>query len=258
MMDLVEKSELCIPAQDERDRRAMILAQYLPLRLVPRRHAAAVIRVPLADRQRPAAAGHRPGVPAASSPAARLRLLRRPRARSPARTCAYWGPADRGRRARSRALSVNMGPDSNVDVDQLQLRRAGADDRRRTSSGPQTNRRSRCVTVAQHASRRWPLRPPAWPPRPAPRSSADARRRRRPTAAPGDRAQASHGARSTRRSTTSSTAPGELDALRYGALLEPRGLVGVRGAGFSLRRPLLRQERHAHHPRRRVHAEASR
>ena len=29
------------------------------------------------------------------------------------------------------------------------------------------------------------------------------------------------------------TAEGELDALRYGDLLQPRGLVGVRGAGFS-------------------------
>jgi hypothetical protein len=29
------------------------------------------------------------------------------------------------------------------------------------------------------------------------------------------------------------TAEGELDAARYGALLKPRGLVGLRGAGFS-------------------------
>ncbi len=29
------------------------------------------------------------------------------------------------------------------------------------------------------------------------------------------------------------TASGELDALRYGAALRPRGLVGLRGAGFS-------------------------
>ncbi len=28
------------------------------------------------------------------------------------------------------------------------------------------------------------------------------------------------------------TASGELDALRYGALLQPRGLVGVRGVGY--------------------------
>jgi hypothetical protein len=29
------------------------------------------------------------------------------------------------------------------------------------------------------------------------------------------------------------TAQGELDALRYGDLLEPRGIVGLRGAGFT-------------------------
>ncbi|HEY4565386.1 MAG TPA: hypothetical protein VIJ36_20590, partial [Thermoanaerobaculia bacterium] len=29
------------------------------------------------------------------------------------------------------------------------------------------------------------------------------------------------------------TVNGELDALRYGALLQPRGLVGLRGAGYQ-------------------------
>jgi hypothetical protein len=29
------------------------------------------------------------------------------------------------------------------------------------------------------------------------------------------------------------TAQGELDALRYGDVLEPRGIVGLRGAGFT-------------------------
>ena len=44
--------------------------------------------------------------------------------------------------------------------------------------------------------------------------------------------RAGPGHRPTRPATPSS-ASGELDALRYGDLLQPRGLVGVRGAGYS-------------------------
>ena len=53
----------------------------------------------------------------------------------------------------------------------------------------------------------------------------------RPHIGAGHGARAGHHRQSRR--TTSSTAQGELDALQYGGVLKPRGIVGLRGAGFT-------------------------
>ena len=51
------------------------------------------------------------------------------------------------------------------------------------------------------------------------------------------------------------TGSGTLDVLRYGRVLKARQLVGVRGAGLRLRRPLLRPQRHPRHQAGRVQAD---
>ena len=59
----------------------------------------------------------------------------------------------------------------------------------------------------------------------------------------GARREASPRRRSRR---TSSKATGSLDVLRYGRLLKARQLVGVRGAGHGVRRPVLCEECNEH------------
>jgi hypothetical protein len=142
---------------------------------------------------------------------------------------AYWGPPVRNALPQ-RALSVNVGPQTNVDsinftynalaptivVDLLQDR--------------QTNRQLPVITF--FSSRMPPLASmPALPFNlPNVRTSLLENARGGLTyAQAAARAQAS-----TDRSVDAVvSASGELNALRYGDLLRPRGIVGLRGAGFT-------------------------
>jgi hypothetical protein len=140
---------------------------------------------------------------------------------------AYWGPPPR-LGLPQRALSVNMGPLSNVDSISFgsnllaPARVAGATVDRRTNAK---------LPLRTFASTRPPLVS-----RPAGLANSSSVRTRLPEAASGlsfvqslARAQ---GATDTAADDVV-TATGEFDAIRYGDVLRARGLVGLRGAGQS-------------------------
>jgi hypothetical protein len=138
---------------------------------------------------------------------------------------AYWGPENRLSIPQP-ALSVNLGGDTNVDYlsfgyDALSPAMVlGAFEEKHTRAP---------LPVATFASLRPPLAPlPALlVQQPFVRSVFP------PDTSPTDPAQAFARAQAlTDTSTDAVTAEGELDVARYGQLLRPRRLVGVRGAGF--------------------------
>ena len=145
---------------------------------------------------------------------------------APLTNTAYWGPPPRIG-IPQRALSVNMGPNTNVvgDVNfqynglEPSFVEGSVQDRQ---TGQETPVQSRISTRIPLASK------PAW----QTQSHVRTRRFRQSglnTVQAYIRAQAE-----TDRSTDRVlTATGELDATRYEALLTPRGLVGLRGVGFS-------------------------
>lgn len=144
----------------------------------------------------------------------------------PLTNTAYWGPPQR-LGVPQRALSVNMGSNTNV---------VGSVDFQYNSLAPtfvagsvQDRLTGQEVPVQTMASTRIPLASrPAW----LTQSHVRTRRFRHSGL---DMVQAySRAQAETDRSTDRVlTATGRLDASRYEALLTPRGLVGLRGAGFS-------------------------
>ena len=145
---------------------------------------------------------------------------------APLTNMAYWGPPPR-LGVPQRALSVNMGPHTNVlgDVSfqynsleptfvegQIQDRQTGQE-----------------TPVQTRASTRIPLvSRPAW------QAQSHVRTRRfRQSGLNTVQAYARAQAETDRSTDRVVTATGELDALRYQALLKPRGLVGLRGVGLS-------------------------
>jgi hypothetical protein len=138
---------------------------------------------------------------------------------------AYWGPPVRVGLPQ-RALSVNLGGETNVNSINI---RYNALTPTIVSGQVQDRTTNRSFPVQTFASLRVPLAlRPAWL---TERSNVRSRQFRQTglnvTQALA-RAQAE-----TDASVDAVVAEGELDALRYGDLLHPRGLVGVRGAGFS-------------------------
>jgi hypothetical protein len=138
---------------------------------------------------------------------------------------AYWGPENRLSFPQP-ALSVNLGGDTNVDslafgYDALAPTTVlGAFEEKHTRAP---------LPVVTFASLRPPLAPlPALlVQQPFLRSVFP------PDSSPTDPAQAFARAQAlTDASTDVVSAEGELDVTRYGSLLRPRRLVGVRGAGF--------------------------
>jgi hypothetical protein len=138
---------------------------------------------------------------------------------------AYWGPQIRVGLPQ-RALSVNLGGETNVSSINF---RHNALSPTMVSGQVQDRTTNRSLPVRTFGSLRIPLAlNPDWL---SERSNVRSRQFRAtglnaPQAAA--RAQAE-----TDASVDAVTAEGELDVLRYGELLQPRGLVGVRGAGFS-------------------------
>lgn len=145
---------------------------------------------------------------------------------APLTNTAYWGPPQRFG-IPQRALSVNMGPNTNVAGDvSFQYNSL---EPTFVEGGVQDRLTGQKVPVRTVAGTRIPLASqPAW------LTQAHVRTRRfrqsgLNTVQAYSRAQAE-----TDRSTDQVlTATGELDASRYEALLTPRGLVGLRGAGYS-------------------------
>ncbi len=145
---------------------------------------------------------------------------------APMMNTAYWGPPVR-LGIPQRALSVNLGPQTNVDSVDFQndslsptLVSGRIQDRLTNSATP----------VETFASTRVPLAAmPSWLV-----NMANARRRQfRSSGLNILQAMARAQGQTDASNDNVVTATGELDALRYGGLLQPRALVGLRGVGFS-------------------------
>ncbi|GAA4759442.1 phage late control D family protein [Actinomycetospora chibensis] len=150
---------------------------------------------------------------------------------------AYWGPPERT--SGQSALTVNMGPESNVDSINFTFNALAAtvvtgtirdadSDKTQTITAERTSR-TPALAVQQAptalARRRTALlyqRPDASDHGPARRGSMTV-----PEAQQFAQAKVDAAAEQT------VSVSGELDALRYGGLLRPHALVGLRGAGFT-------------------------
>jgi hypothetical protein len=125
-----------------------------------------------------------------------------------------------------RALSVDLGAETNVNSINF---RHNALTPTMVSGRVQDRTTNQSLPVQTFASQRIPLSSrPTWLV-----DQPNVRRRQfRQTGLNASQAFA-HAQAETDASVDAVVAEGELDALRYGELLQPRGLVGVRGAGFS-------------------------
>ena len=144
---------------------------------------------------------------------------------APGTNRAYWGPPVRVG-VPQKAITVNMGPDTNADIANS----------RYDSLAPtfvtgqvQDRRTNQTMPIQTPVSTRPPLvSQPAWATQTQTRTQQQ-RESGLDTMQAFTRAQAELDASTDNTVTVS----GELDASRYEALLQPRGLVGVRGAGYS-------------------------
>jgi hypothetical protein len=139
---------------------------------------------------------------------------------------AYWGPPPR-LSLPQRALSVNFGSNTNVDSINFKLDALAPE---MVEGDVQDHRTNRSFPVRTLASLRVPLSAqPSWL---VNRSKGRVSRFREATpsfVSALERAQS----RADLAADRTVTATGQLDAGRYGDLLQARGLVGLRGAGWS-------------------------
>ena len=144
---------------------------------------------------------------------------------APFTNTAYWGPPERLGMPQ-RALSVNMGPETNVKSINFQNNALSPT---LLSGEVQDRTTNQSMPVRTLASTRPPLAS-----QPALLTQSCVRQRRFRAEAGLNTMQAFARAQGeTDASTDVVTVDGELDALRYGDLLQARGLVGLRGAGYS-------------------------
>lgn len=143
---------------------------------------------------------------------------------APFTNTAYWGPPIRAGIPQS-ALTINMGPSTNVNSIQFQNNALAPT----TVSGYVQDRMTNTsMPVETFASLRIPLATmPAWLMNLPNVRSTQFRQGGLNVMQAYARAQGT-----TESSGDVVTATGELDALRYGSLLQPRNLVGLRGAGY--------------------------
>jgi hypothetical protein len=222
-MDLEEKSAEH-PAQPENIIALKLIATYFQYGLIPTVIPPIALDIPLPTERIPVQQG------------SDLQYLREMAARHgyvfyvtpgplPGMNQAYWGPPVRFGLPQ-KALSVNLGPESNVtsisfSYDGLAPATVRGLVQDRTSNVP--------IPVFTFASTRVPLvSQPAWLFQ-SPTRVAAFRETGLTVAQAYGRAQAMTDASQD----NVVTASGELDGLRYEALLKPRGLVGVRGVGYS-------------------------
>jgi hypothetical protein len=138
---------------------------------------------------------------------------------------AYWGPPKRIS-VPQKALSVNFGSNSNIDTISFNLDALAPE---MVEGNVQDHRTNQAFPVRTFASVREPLSAqPSWLVDPCKRVSRF--REATPSVASAlGRAQA----RTDLSTDSTVTATGKLDAARYGDILQARGTVGVRGAGWS-------------------------
>ncbi len=241
MMDLVER-KLPHPAQDERTIVQVTLAQYMPVLLTqPSLLPPAFIDVPPPTDNIPTQAGStdRAYIDALAKRVGHVFYITP--GPLPGQNTAYWGPRRRlDKLIPQPALSVNLGPSTNVDsvsfaydamaptlvADTVQVSKPslpfpllwGPN----TSLPPLAPFRSpefNFPTVKYSVL----TKPPA-------ESSKEPDTRAAPTIA---QAYALAAAKVNAAADNVVSVTGQLDALRYGHILEPHGFVGMRGAGFT-------------------------
>ncbi len=139
----------------------------------------------------------------------------------PGMNVAYWGPPKRGGQ-QQHALTVNQGPETNVESISFAYNALAP-----TIVKDAVQYRNTSVPVMTRAAMRLP--PLAANPAPNVRTSLlDQSSGLTP-----DKASARAQGITDKSTDSAVTAQGELDALRYGDLLEARGIVGLRGAGLT-------------------------
>ena len=142
MMDREERSAEH-PAQDESLIALKLIATYAQFGLIPMVIPPIVDRSADPDRADAGPAGHRPRVPPQAGGAPRLRLLRHA-GPAPFTNTAYWGPPIRVGLPQ-RAITVNMGPETNAKLERGEEGRPRAGARRGQGPGPaRRTRRCRC------------------------------------------------------------------------------------------------------------------
>lgn len=224
MMDMEEKS-VEHPAQDETVIALKLIASYARYGLIPQIFPPLVIDPPIPMERIPVqqetdlaylkemATRHGYVFYVAPGPA-------------PFTNTAYWGPPVRVGLPQ-RALSVAMGPDTNVDAINFQYNALMPT----TVTGQVQDRlTNRSLPVRTVGSTRLPLASqPAWLV-----NQPNARRTQfRQSGLNVAQALARAQGMTDRSSDDVVTAAGELNALHYGDLLQPRALVGLRGVGYS-------------------------
>uniref|UniRef100_A0A7C1JZ13 Phage late control D family protein n=1 Tax=Caldilinea aerophila TaxID=133453 RepID=A0A7C1JZ13_9CHLR len=224
MMDLEEKSAEH-PAQDETIIALKLIASYAQYGLIPMVIPPTVIDPPIPIERTPVQQG------------TDLEYLQQMAARhgyvffvipgpAPLTNIAYWGPPKRLDIPQP-ALSVNLGPATNVESINFQY---SALEPTLVSGEVQDRLTGQSLPVRTFASMRLPLSSqPAW-------LTQQPNVRTRAFRESGlNAAQAFGRAQSVTDASVDRvlTATGELNALRYGGLLRARGVVGVRGAGYS-------------------------
>lgn len=145
---------------------------------------------------------------------------------APLTNTAYWGPPERVGLPQ-KALTVNMGPDTNVIGDpDFQYDALAPEFVEGQVQDRQTNQ---TVPVQTLASTRIPLVPePAWA-----TQACVPRRRSRESGLNIVQALARAQGRTDASTDRTIKVSGQLDALVYEGLLKPHGLVGMRGVGYS-------------------------
>ena len=225
MMDLEEKS-VEHPAQDETTIATKLIGSYAQYGLVPEIVPPPTLDIPLPIERTPVQQG---------TDLAYLREIAERYAYvfyvtpgpAPLANMAYWGPPKRSA-IPQRALSVNMGPDSNVDSINFQYDALAA---ATVSASVQDRTTNQSLPVEPFVSTRIPLVSQA-------ALIANFPNARKKLLA--DRSGLSYQQAFARAQASTDdasdavvTASGELDTARYGDILSPRGLVDLRGAGYS-------------------------
>lgn len=222
MLDLEEKS-VEHPAQDETVIAQKLIASYAQYGLIPKVIPPTVLDPPLAIER----------VPVQQD--TDLQYLKKMAERygyvfyitpgpAPLTNTAYWGPPERLGVPQA-ALSLNMGPATNIDSFNV----------RNNALGPtllegkiQDRTTNQSMPVQTFSSLRPPLAAlPAWQV-----NQPNVRRKQFRHSGVNTMQAFAQAQGMTDASIDAVVAEGELDALRYGNLLQPRGLVGVRGAGY--------------------------
>jgi len=222
MMDMEEKT-VEYPAQPEMVIALSIIASYAQYGLIPKVIPPPSVDIPLPIERTPVQQG------------TDLAYLQEMAARfgyvfyitpgpAPMTNTAYWGPPER-LGVPQKAISINMGPNSNADIPSFRY-----DSLATTFMEGQVQDRTsnQAMPVQSFASTRTPLvSQPAW--------ATQTHVRRRQLRHSGlNTMQAFARAQAATDASTDRTVEvkGTLDAARYEALLQPRGLVGLRGAGY--------------------------